>query len=179
MAIEIPIGGHHRDVELLLGQIHSFLTMPRIYNKPMLGDLKTDRHGAVPASAVDDSLSAARSLPPAAVAAGARDISPGAHDDSEFGVFYSGESDVSVSGKAPEAAPSPAVPRPLNILLNERTSDLHHSPFGSDDEYNNGYDYSSPRSGRASSSRALTMARVVVTLTTVVPSKVPRRSVMI
>ena len=113
----------------------------------MRGDSKTTQPVVVPASAAEDSSSAARSLPEADVAAGARGIKHHAHGDPELGVSYSGESDVSDTGKSPEASRSPAVTRPLRDLPNGRTRDLHHSLFGSDDEF----DYSSPRSSRSSS----------------------------
>ena len=59
---------------------------------------------------------------------------------------------MSDSGKDSVTARSPAVPLPSSMdVLSERTRDLRHSLFGSDDEYGGGYDYSSPRSIRASS----------------------------
>ena len=113
----------------------------------MRGDSKTTQPVAVPTSATDDSSSTARSLVAADAAPGARGIAPRALDDPELGVRYSGESDVSDLGKAPEASRSPAVPRPSRDIPNERTRYLSHSLLGSDDEF----DYSSPRSTRASS----------------------------
>ena len=78
----------------------------------MRGDSKTRHTVAAFASTADDSSYDVRSLPVAAVFAGARGIAPRAHDDSELRVLYSGDSDVSDSGKASEAARSPVVPRP-------------------------------------------------------------------
>ena len=113
----------------------------------MRGVSKTTQRVSVPASAADDLSSAARFLPAADVAAGVCGITPRAHAELELGFIYSGESDVSDSGITPEASRSPAVPRSFKELPSERTRDLHQSMFGSDD----GYDYSSPRSTRASS----------------------------
>ena len=61
----------------------------------MRGDPKTIQTVAAPASAADDSSSAARSDPEAGVAAGACGVAPHAHSDPEIGVRYSGDSDVS------------------------------------------------------------------------------------
>ena len=55
------------------------------------------------------------------------------------------------SGKTSEASRLPAVPRSSNDLQNERTRDIRPSLFGSYDEYDDEYDYSSPRSTRAPS----------------------------
>ena len=88
----------------------------------------------MPASAADDASYAARYLPAADVAAGACGIAPHAYADLGLGVSYSGKSDVSDSGRAPEASRSPAVPR------------RSRSMFSSDDES----DYPSPRSARGS-----------------------------
>ena len=67
-------------------------------------DSNTTHRVAVPSSAADDASYAARSLPAADVAAGACGIAPHAHADLELGVRYSGKSDVSDSGKTPEAS---------------------------------------------------------------------------
>ena len=102
----------------------------------MRGDPKTTQPVAAPASAVDDSSSAARSLPAASVAAGACGIAPHAHCDLDLGVSYSSESDVSDSEKPLKVSRSTAVPHSLKDLSNERTRDMCHSLFGSDE-----YDY--------------------------------------
>ena len=60
---------------------------------------------------------------------------------------------MSDSGKALEASRSTAVPlsEPLSKFLpNQRTRDLRHSLFSSDEEYGGGYYYSSPHPTRAS-----------------------------
>ena len=108
---------------------------------------------AVPASAADDSSSAARSPPAARGAAGARGNAPRAHDDSDIEVIYSGESDVSDSANVPEASRSPPTPQcSPRPLPNERTRELVHSLFGSDDEDRGGEEYYSlPSPTRASS----------------------------
>ena len=67
----------------------------------MRGDSKKAHPVAASASESDYSSSAARSLPAAYVSTGARGITPRAQDESEVEVIYSGESDVSDSGKAP------------------------------------------------------------------------------
>ena len=69
----------------------------------MRGDSKKTQLVAAPASAADDSSSADRSLPAAAVAAGARGIVPRAQGGSELTVIYSGESDVPDTGKTLKA----------------------------------------------------------------------------
>ena len=97
----------------------------------MRGDPNTAQHVAAPSFS-------SRSLPAAVAAAGACGITPQAHGDPKLGVIYSGESDVSDSGKALEASRSPVVPRPSRDLTNERTRDMRHSLFGSDDEFGNG-----------------------------------------
>ena len=119
----------------------------------MRGDSRPTQPGAVQASAADASSSAAPSSPAATGAAGARGITPRAHDDPDVEVIYSGESDVSDSGNAPEASRSPATPQySPRPLPNERTRDLHHSLFGSDDDDQGGEEfYSSPPPARASS----------------------------
>ena len=101
----------------------------------MRGDSEKTQPVAASASAIDDSSSAALSLPAEPVATGACGITPHAHGDLELGFSYYGESDVSDSGKALEASRSPAVPRSLRDLPNKRTRDMRHSLFGSDDEY--------------------------------------------
>ena len=106
---------------------------------------------SVPASAADDSSSAACSPPAARGAAGARGSAPRAHDDLNNEVIYSGESDVSDSQNIPEASRSPAVSRhPSRSLSNERTREMHHSLFGSDDVFCGEDYYASPASTRAS-----------------------------
>ena len=105
----------------------------------------------MPASAADDASSTSRSLPAASVAAVACGIAPHAHCDHDLGASYSGESDVSDLEKPVEASRSPAVPHSSKELSNERTRDKRHSLFDSDDEYSDYFDYSSPRSTRASS----------------------------
>ena len=77
----------------------------------MRGDSKTTQSATAPASGADDSSSAARSLPTPSVASGACGIAPHVHRDPKLGVSYSGESDVSDSGKPLEASHSPAVLR--------------------------------------------------------------------
>ena len=72
----------------LVGQIHSFLTLPRIINMSMRGDSNMTQSATVPASAADDSSSAAPSLPAATLAAGACGNAPDAHSDLEIGVSY-------------------------------------------------------------------------------------------
>ncbi|CAI5736122.1 unnamed protein product [Hyaloperonospora brassicae] len=118
----------------------------------MRGDSRPAHPGAVPASAADDSSSAARSSPVATGAAGARGTAPRAHDDPDIEVIYSGESDVSDSGNTAEASRSPATPQcSPRPLPNERTRELQHSMFGSDDESDDEYVCSSPQSARAPS----------------------------
>ena len=75
------------------------LTLPRIVNMSMHSDSKMTQSATVPASASDDSSSAARSLHVASVAVGACGIAPHAHNDLELGISYSDESDVSNSEK--------------------------------------------------------------------------------
>ena len=117
----------------------------------MRSDSKMTQPAAVPTSAADDSSSAACSPPAASGAAGARGSTPRAHDDLDNRVINSGESDVSDSRNIPEASRSPAVPRhPSRSLSNERTREMHHSLFGSDDEFCGEDYYASPTSTRAS-----------------------------
>ena len=68
------------------------------------------------------------------VAAGACVIPPHARKDRELEVSYSDESDVYDLGNALEASQSPAVLRPSRGRPNDRTRDLRHSLFGSDNE---------------------------------------------
>ena len=105
----------------------------------------------MPASAADDASSGAISLPAAIVAADACGIAPHAHCETELGVSYSGESDVSDLEKPLQASRSPAVPHSYKELSNERNRDMCHSLFGSDDECSDEFDYLSPRLSRASS----------------------------
>ena len=101
----------------------------------MRGDSRPTQPGVVQASAADDEASAAPSSPAATGAAGARGITPRAHDDPDVEVIYSGESDVSDSGNVPEASRSPATPQySPRPLPNKRTRGFQHSLFGSDDE---------------------------------------------
>ena len=79
------------------------LTLPRLVDMSMRGDSKMKQSSTAPSSAAEDSLTATRSLLASPVAAGARGVTLRAHDDSELWVSYSGELDVSDSGKAPEA----------------------------------------------------------------------------
>ena len=62
-------------------------------------------------------------------------MAPRAHSDLELGVSYSGESDVSDAEKPLEVSRSPAVTHSSKELSNERTRDMRHSLFGSDDQY--------------------------------------------
>ena len=102
----------------------------------MRGDSKMTQPAAVTASAADDSSSAACSPPAARGAAGARGSAPRAHDDLKDEVIYSGESDVPDSRNIPEASRSQAVPHHSSrSLSNERTREIHHSLFGSDDKF--------------------------------------------
>ena len=103
------------------------------------------------ASAADDSSSAAGSLPAASVAAGAWCIAPHGYSDLELRVSHFGESDMSDLKKPLAASHSPTVPRSSRDLPNERTRDVRHSLFGSNDEYSDKFDCSSPRSTRAPS----------------------------
>ena len=101
----------------------------------MRGDSKTAHHVAARVSNLEDSSSATRSLPAAPVAAGARGITPHAHEDSEMNVICFDESDLTDLGKDTEttrAPESPAVSQPesaSNGLPKERTRDLRHSLF--------------------------------------------------
>ena len=118
----------------------------------MRSDSKTTQPAAVPASTADDISSAACSPPAARGAAGARGIAPRAHDDLDNKFINSGESDVPDLRNIPEASRSPAMPcHSPRSLSNERAREMHHSLFGSDDEFC-GEDYyaSSPVSTRAS-----------------------------
>ena len=90
---------------------------------------------AVPASAADDSSSAACYSPAARGAASARGSAPRAHDDLDNKFINSGELDVHDPRNVPEAYGSPAVPHQLpRAPSNERTREMHHSRLGSDDE---------------------------------------------
>ena len=126
----------------MFGQIHAYLTLSRIANMSMRGGAKTAQHIAAQASAAGDSSSAASSsLPEAPIASGAYPIPPRAHDDSEVEVICSGESDLADSVKASEVPGSPPVSHPdypSNTLLNERTRDLRHSLFSSEEEDDDG-----------------------------------------
>ena len=135
----------------MFGQLHSLLTLPRILNMSMQGDSKTTQPAAVQASAADDLSPAVCSPPAARGAAGARGSAPRAHDDLDNNVINSGESDVSDPRNVPEASRSPAVPHHSpRALSNERTCEMHHSLFGSDDEFCGEDYYASPVSTRAS-----------------------------
>ena len=117
----------------------------------MRSEPKTTQSATVPASAADDSSLDACSLPAASLATRARGIAPHAHSDPVLGVSYSGESDVSDSGKPVESSRSPVVPRSSKYLPNERTRDMRHSLFGSGDKASDEYDNSSQQSTRAPS----------------------------
>ena len=139
----------------------------------MRGVSKTTQPAAVTASATDASSSAACSPSAAEGAEDARGIAPRAHDDLDNKVMNSGESDVPDSRNVPEASQSPAVPHHSpSALSNERTHEMQHSLFGSDDEFYGEEYYASPASTRASPHERDDMARAVVILKAVVPKRV-------
>ena len=144
----------------------------------MRGDPKTKQPVAAPASAADDSSSAARYQPAAGVAVGACGIAPHAHSEPELGVSYSGESDVSDSEKPLEASRSPAVPRPFKEVPNARNRDIRHILFGSDDEFGDEMDYPSPRSTRAPTHERVDDGASRLHTDNRAPAKLPLRSVM-
>ena len=131
----------------------------------------------MPASAAEDPSYASCSPPAARGAVGARGSAPHAHDDLKDEVMYFGESDVSDSRNIPEASRSPAVPRhPSRSLSNERTREMHHSLFGSDDEFVVRITMPHQLQLVLLRTSVMTMVRTVVMLTAVVPTEVPRQS---
>ena len=111
----------------------------------IIGDSKTTQPAAVPASAADASASAACSPYATEGAVDARGIAPRAHNDIGNEVINYGESDMPDSRNVLEASRSPATPhRTSRALSNERTREMHHSLFGSDDELDGEDYYASP-----------------------------------
>lgn len=135
-----------------MGQIHSFLTSHRMFNKSMRRAAIAAKKSTACANVADDSSSVASSLPAARVSEGARGIVTRANDVSDVELVYSVVSDGgsdSVIVATPPGSPVAATTEPSTekARSSKMTHELRHSLFGSDDES----DYSSPTPASANS----------------------------